>query len=394
MRTTLLTALLLGATALAPSQAGAIPAWARKYNMNCSGCHSPAVPRLNAKGFAFKWAGYRMPEEIGENQEVKQISDYVAARFRFQYVWRKTSTEPTSANAFQLNDATLFAGGPIGKWFGAFFEFEHATDEVELVNNVYGVWGKERSYVGARVGQMHWLLRGSVAGFDRPTGISTPTPLSNPLTAGATPFAFGTDEVGAEAFYVLGKNRFSVELLNGVNAEGKGDEAGSPKTKDVAAIDQFIYDEEGSAIGAVAYLGAIPDLDPALGGTAHYARVGVTANKIYRGFEGMAGYIYAKDRDLPVGTLFDRPSVTGNGYWGYAGYTLPQQAFTLFGRYEVTRPNTDVSRSGNRRLVLGGVLPINVPEYLRFAAEYTLDQPRPTGSHNRNGVTAEAMLNF
>lgn len=25
-----------------------IPAWARKYNMNCSGCHYPAAPRLNA----------------------------------------------------------------------------------------------------------------------------------------------------------------------------------------------------------------------------------------------------------------------------------------------------------------------------------------------------------
>ncbi len=38
-----------------------IPAWARKYNMNCSGCHYPAPPRLNATGQRFKWAGYRMP---------------------------------------------------------------------------------------------------------------------------------------------------------------------------------------------------------------------------------------------------------------------------------------------------------------------------------------------
>jgi hypothetical protein len=85
--------------------------------------------------------------------------------------------------------------------------------------------------------------------------------------------------------------------------------------------------------------------------------------------------------------------VTGNGYWAYAGYTLPA-SLTVFGRYEVTNTDTDADRSGNRRFVLGSVLPVNLPEYLRFAAEYTLDRPRPTGSNKRHGLTAEMMLNF
>ena len=88
-------ALAVTAITFIPSAAHALPAWARKYNMNCSGCHAPAVPRLNAKGFAFKWAGYRMPEEIGENQEVKQIQDYHAARARVQYLVAKTETQAT-----------------------------------------------------------------------------------------------------------------------------------------------------------------------------------------------------------------------------------------------------------------------------------------------------------
>ena len=50
-----------------------IPAWARRYNANCSMCHSPAVPRLNARGIQFKWAGYRLPEEIGEKAEVTRL---------------------------------------------------------------------------------------------------------------------------------------------------------------------------------------------------------------------------------------------------------------------------------------------------------------------------------
>ena len=393
MRTTLLTALVLGATALAPSPAGAIPAWARKYNMNCSGCHAPAVPRLNAKGFAFKWAGYRLPEEIGESQEVKQISDYIAARYRMRYVWRKTDTQPTSTNAFQFNDATVFAGGPIGKYFGAFLEFEHATDEVELVNNLYAVAGKEKNFVGARVGQMHWLLRGAVAGFDRPTGISTPTPLGNPLTSNGVPFAFGTDEIGGEAFYVFGRNRLSFEVLNGVNAAGKGDEGGSPNSKDVAAIDQLIYDEDGSGLTAVAYRGAVGGLDPAIDRTSHFTRLGISANKIYKGFEAMGGYVFARDEDLPIGAPFGAAKVTGSGYWAYAGYTLPM-SLTLFSRYEYVDPNRDVTRNENRRFVFGSVLPVNLPEYLRFAAEYTLDSPRATGANKSHGLAAEAMLNF
>ena len=393
MRSTRLTATVLIAAALVPGEARAIPAWARKYNMNCSGCHSPAVPRLNAQGFAFKWAGYRMPEEIGESQEVKQISDYLAARFRFQYVWRKTDTQPSSTNSFQFSDATVFAGGPIGKYFGAFLEFEHAVDEVELVNNLYGVYGKERNYVGARVGQMHWLLRGAVAGVDRPTGISTPTPLSGPLTRNAVPFAFNIDEVGGEAFYVLGRNRLSFEVLNGVNAAGKGDEPGTPSTKDVAAIDQLIYDDDGSGLTAVAYRGSVAGLDPAISKTSHYWRYGVSANKIFKGFEAMGGYVYAKDEDLPVGPTFATESITGTGYWAYAGYTFPE-TLTLFGRYEFVDPNRDVARSENRRFVFGSVLPVSLPEYLRFAAEYTLDNPRAAGSHKRHGITAEAMLNF
>lgn len=393
MRSNPFAALMLAAALVVPRAAHAIPAWARKYNMNCSGCHAPAVPRLNAKGFAFKWAGYRMPEEIGENQEIKQISDYIAARYRMQYVWRKTETRPTSSNGFRLNDATVFGGGPVGKYFGVFLEFEHAADEVELVNNLYGVWGKETSYFGARVGQMHWVLRGSVAGFDRPTGISTPTPLADPITRNGVPFSFGTDQLGAEAFYVLGRNRLSFEVLNGINAEGKGDEAGSPKTKDVAAIDQLIYDDAGSGVTAVAYFGSVAGLDPAIDKTSRFTRLGISANKIFSGFEVMGGYVYGRDRDLPVGTTFTTSTIDSYGYWVYAGYTLPI-SLTAFGRFEFVDSNRDVAGSGNRRYVVGTVFSVNLPEYLRFAAEYTLDDPRAAGGLKRHGTTVEAMINF
>lgn len=392
------TILLGGLLALAlflfglPAKTAAIPAWARKYNMNCNGCHSPAVPRLNTFGFKFKWAGYRLPEEIGEKQEVANVSDYIAARMAVQYAYNKTEGSPPTTSQFELDNATLWAGGAIGKHFGAFLEFAHNEGGTELVNHVSGVWGQAENYAGFRVGQMHWLLEGAVAGFDRPTGLAMPTPLGNQLTS-ALPFVFDSHQLGLEAFWVKGRNRLSAEVLNGVMIAG----AGNRVAKDVALIDQFIFDKQGSGFTAVAYLGRIIGADPiAPTLTSKFTRLAITANKIFGPAELMAGYAYAKDTDLPIaaGSAFTTTSVKGNGFWLYGGYTLPKSRMTLFGRYEVVNPNSGVADQGNTRFVLGSVLPVEMPEYLRFALEYTLDQPKGPGSLKQHGLIGQVMIVF
>lgn len=392
MRRLLVLMLALGATTLAPAEAGAIPAWARKYKMNCSGCHSPAVPRLNAMGTLFRWAGYRMPEEIGEAATVGNVSEYTAARTRTRYSYSKTEGQDASTSAFQLADVTLFAAGALGKNFGTFLELEHSAEETELVTSMLGVWGKAENFGGFRAGQMHWVLRGSLAGFDRPTGISTPTPLGSRNTT-AVPFRFSTDELGVEAFWVNRKNRLSVELLNGVNADGSGMEKGDPDSKDIAVIDQYMYDDLGSGITAVFYYGSLNGLDTALTQTAHFTRFALSASKRTEKVEVMGGYVYSKDSNLPVGSVFSKDAVKGSAYWLYGGYTLPSK-LTLFSRYEFTNTNTDVSGSGNTRFVLGGVLPVSLPEYLRVTGEWTYDMPRASGAKKKNGLAIELMINF
>ena len=88
-----------------------IPAWARRYNVNCSFCHAPAAPRLNATGIRFRWAGYRMPEDIGTQVSVDDVKNYIALRGRVRYVYDKTNGQPTSTSGFQFSDATLFVAG-------------------------------------------------------------------------------------------------------------------------------------------------------------------------------------------------------------------------------------------------------------------------------------------
>ena len=45
-----------------PEQADAIPAFARKYQISCQVCHTPAMPRLKAFGDDFAGDGFRMTE--------------------------------------------------------------------------------------------------------------------------------------------------------------------------------------------------------------------------------------------------------------------------------------------------------------------------------------------
>jgi hypothetical protein len=369
-----------------------IPAWARRYNKNCDACHYPAPPRLNAEGQRFKWAGYRYPDELGEKVEVEKIQNYVAFRGRVRYDYAKTQNQPASTSEFAFEDATVFYGGPFEKRYGAFFELEReAENAVELTAHIAAAWGKENAYGGFRIGQMHWLQRWGLAGFDRPVGVRTPTPVSGAVTA-ALPFAFATDQLGVEAYYVAGgKNRLSAQLLNGVNIEGKGDEGDADKKKDVVLIDNFLIDEAGSGVTAVGYYGS---LDTA-GTTAHFWRLGLTANKIYKDFELLGAVVYGKDFDLPLAMGFPGNENKGLGWWVSGQYMVPQAAsLTVFGRYERVDPNTQTANDARSRWVVGSVLPVGLPQYLRLALEGAVDVPQAPGAPKRYGAVAQVMLNF
>ena len=92
-------ALLSTPTYAHASTSGAIPPWARRYNVNCTHCHAAAIPRLNATGIRFKWAGYRMPEDLGTPVTVNQVANYLGARAQIDYVWEKTQGQPVSTSS-------------------------------------------------------------------------------------------------------------------------------------------------------------------------------------------------------------------------------------------------------------------------------------------------------
>lgn len=393
----------LAVLAIWPESAQAIPAWARKYNTNCSGCHFPTVPRLNASGLAFKWAGYRMPGEIGKNTEVKKIEEYLAARGIVRYVYAKTEKQSADLNTLTVPSASLFAGGAIGTNYGALFEFERTSDgAVDLIGHIAGVWGKENGFGGVRVGQGHWL-GGAVAGFDRPTGILAPLPLEEPAAPGV-PFRFTGDVVGIETFYVFrGINKTSVQVANrlaaGASEEGGGEmEVASSQTgQDLIVTNELVLDDLGASLGLVGYFGAIKGVDveqPDL--KSRYYRLGITANKFFGPVEGQAGYVRSQNSRLPVGPAspFSSAQTSGNGYWLYGGFTSKPTLLTLYTRYEFLDPNRKGADDALRRFVVGSVLPVNVPEYLRLGLEYFRTTPQGAGALKRQGLKGEVQLAF
>jgi hypothetical protein len=395
-----LAATMLGGNgAVHASASGAIPAWARRYNVNCSHCHANAIPRLNSTGIQFKWAGYRMPEDLGDQVTAAQVSNYIAARASIDYVWEKTSGQPASASELADPAVQLFYAGPFGKNFGAWFELAREDGEVGSNAMVTGVWGGEKNHGGFRIGQVPYYLESGVAGFDRPIGLAAPTPADGPVTA-TIPFALSGDQKAAELFYVTGSNRIAAELLNASVFDGSALNATGSKKKDVGVTDQLLLDDKGSAIYAVGYYGTVTGLDTAQATVnSHFWRVGLSANKIFgkldaANVEALGGFVYGKDSDLPVGGLYASKDSKGYGYWFSGQYHFAAPALTLFGRYEFVDPDTRASSDGNHRFVAGAVVPVSLPEHLRLTAEYTLDKPQVSGAPKTSAVVAEVQLIF
>jgi len=377
---------------MAPRDLKAIPAFARRYNANCSMCHAPVVPLLNATGFRFKWAGYRMPDEIGQDASLEKIENYVAGHAVVQYEWAKTEGQPAN-NVFAVPEAGGWFAGPFGKNFAGFLVLERSPDgTMDLKASVAALWGDKHSYGGFRVGQMHAIREWGVAGFDRAISVNDIAPLGT-ITQ-AIPFAFDM-AVGAEAYVVTGSNRLSAMVTNGIDRTGNVAPGGPGPAKDVAVTDQLVYDDAGSGIQAVAYYGTLKGLDtvsaPEL--NSHFLRLAFTANKIVGNAMLLGGVVYGQDQDLPASLGFTNNQDNGLGWWVSGHYQIPDAKLVLFARYESVRPNTAIPDNAVRYVDVGTVLPINLPEYLKAALDYRLTTPQG-GLPKTNDLIAELQLNF
>lgn len=107
------------AAMLVSARAEAMPMFSRKYKMDCSGCHAPAVPRLNVVGYKFRRAGFRMPEQIGQEELTEfSLGDTFSGKVQTDYRVSRAAGE--TENRFEDPEVTLFPlTGSFQKYFAS-----------------------------------------------------------------------------------------------------------------------------------------------------------------------------------------------------------------------------------------------------------------------------------
>jgi hypothetical protein len=380
-----------------PAPAQAIPAWARKYNADCSLCHYPNVPRLNSLGHEFRRAGFRMADEFNKSQDISKVGDFLSVRGRVQYDYRDREGQ-TIESEFRWNDTTLFYAGALTKSFTSFAELEwENNDDISLVASVGGVWGQSDHYSTFRIGQFHTLSRVGFGGFDRPTGISTPLIRTSDLTTGGVPFTIGEDQRGLELTHVFKKSRLIAQLLNGIDSTGDGNEGTDGDTdtaKDYTVAFEHILDDLASGFTLYGYWGAWYNGTPVTGKRHTFARYAVTGNKIIPNllggnFEFMGGYVRSQDR-VPSSL---GGNVQGNAFFVELEQYFERMGFTLLGRYDFVDPDDNTANDRTEKWTVGYVRTLQ--DYLRLVVEGDITQKDSSLTTTTDyRVLSELMVNF
>lgn len=224
-------AFLAVAVMVLPGVASATPNFAREYSKNCAMCHTVA-PQLNRAGYEFRLAGYRFPDEIGEEQKDADfnLGNRTAARLDATYTYARRSDAAsgtsTGTSDLEFDSVSLFPlTGSWGKYFGSFVELETAPEEpIEIgMAFVRGVYGDANGWLQTRLGIMHpWEGFGA---SDDP--ISIGSPLFHTQTATGSPFFLqDLNEMAWEVGYYFKPfgTAISARVGNGIiwNPEGEG----------------------------------------------------------------------------------------------------------------------------------------------------------------------------
>jgi hypothetical protein len=381
--------------------AKAIPAWSRKYGVECSTCHYPAVPRLNTFGQKFRWAGYRFPEEFNQEQDVTKVGEFLSARARVRAEYENKSQE-IERTEFTFHDATLFYSGAFTRNFSGFLEleFEPEDDGVEtsLVGQLQGIYGEADGFFAFRVGQIHWLQRVGVGGFDRPTGISTTPLYSATLTNSGLNFKISEDQKGIELAYTSGQHRLLGQVLNGVDENGSGTEKNfdiDPE-KDYLVAYEHLLDDIASGFTVFYYHGTtheeFDEGPPAkISDKVNFTRVGANLSKIFPlgpvNLEFQGGYVRSYD-NLPKKL---GKNVQGNAFYVESQQLLTGPDITFLERYSLIDLNDDQQGTNRHDITAGVVTPVQT--WLRLAAEYTYTDNNAVNQTDHS-ATIELMANW
>ncbi len=351
--------------ALSAKQASAIPAFARRYNLKCTACHT-VPPVLNEQGYMFKRLGFHLPPSLtpGEkapaisylvhNEQPWSLTNNVAFSVAdFSYQAQRTTTEgasPSSTAGFQVN----YWNGYFAGWIPDtnFFYFA----EFDIVNNGSVSPDLPNAYMGYAGGNAHssWILTAGRENLQTAEGTRAATvysllPSSPLLFENLTPTNFVLDQspVGVEAGYTWASSNYrnifaaTAKVTNGDNADGSELlSVGTKNSKDVWLDLDWWYAPE-SGVSFVDYYGTKDQIQNSglsnqFTYLPHIRRQGIFGNyMLATKLDFLGGYLRNRD-DWEFAPGVSGGSFTGNDFYGEIDYYLrPGLAFS--GRYDLLR---------------------------------------------------------
>ena len=218
-----------------PLEALAIPAFARKYGMSCSGCHT-VWPKLNDNGQLFRDNGYRFNR--GRDNPVTRSGDYWPLSLRttvgYQYQ-KKTGVQTdqgfqtTQTGAFGFTGLDILTAGALGEQLSWLLVYTPGLNGAGFRQGGNSGGDLESAFVGFHriAGTPYLNVRVGKHAPDLPLDEHRILTLTQAYSlyhyhpAGSTvTFEPGTNQVGVELYghSELDRLRYSVSLLNENNA--------------------------------------------------------------------------------------------------------------------------------------------------------------------------------
>jgi hypothetical protein len=344
---------------LLPRDASAIPVFARKYNFNCTMCHS-AYPRLNDFGARFRVNGYRLPGFENTEKTILESPPPVAFRPAAGYTFEEFKhAEPGDTylkqNGFQLSGLDVLSAGLLGMKIGYFMVL------VPGITEARGVAGQEASLemasvvfsriaktsLAVRVGRFEpaytafsvkrhlgfspyevyeYAFPGGPPVSETQTGIEVTGGGFGPLRAAAGLVAGSATNLPEDA------PRDAYVRLEGIVGPGEGQTA-------------------GQRIGLVGYLGRArpdPSVHAASAGSESFGRLGADASLNYLDWNLALQFLWARDD----GSLWGRDRKTSwSGGFAELTWTSPFNA-AAFARLDLVQEPAFIDRDIRR--ITGG----------------------------------------
>lgn len=334
--------------------AEAIPAWGRKYNVECSLCHAGPMYKLSPMGAEFLRRGHRMAEDETVTDLAKLIS--VNTKIRFN-----DSNAAGRNSSFELHAFSLYTGGMLSKHVSYFTEFYMYENTGRTTGSINSDLGRSKladayilinsnpekaTYTTFRVGQIsptQMLLYWNVG----PRYTETRPYIVNNSQVGPNTYRPFMRNFGAEVAQTVKNFHAAAGVLNGTGASVTNS-IDNNESKDVYGTADYVLDNQGSAVGFYGYRGK-GLVTPSTGSTWE--------NKFHR--LGAFGQYVRGPATVTAAITQGREQITGagaetdnRGYLLEGDYELNDK-IALFGRYDYFDGNTDVSKDHIRGPVFG-----------------------------------------